>query len=522
MGKKITFKNSTFLVVLILFAFYSNGQTTCLVADYKLDGNADDNSLNGNNGTLYGTTPTTDRFGRNNKALHFNGASDYVQLGTDADFAQRTISLWFKVDSFPASGGYSLVFSTDFATIKYGWTAISVSNTGVDNINSTVGANGKVYANAAKNSWYHYVILVNSSWVKYYLNNTIIDSFANNSFTHSGDGDTKARLGTSRKGVGFFKGSIDDVKIYDCALSRKQIDSLYNFKPNSSCIVADYKLDGNAADSSGNGYTGTLYGTTPTANRFGKANSALKFNGVSDYVRLGTDADFAQRTISLWFKVDSFPTSGAYSLVFSTDFAAIKYGWTAISVSNTSVNNINSTVGSNGKVYANAVKNKWYNYVILVDGSWVKYFLNGQVIDSFANNSFSHSVDGDTKARLGTSRKNVGYFKGSIDDVKIYDCALSRADIVKLYTPAGIKSDPEIISRVKIYPNPAKNKITIENSELTAKEFISIYNMQGQLLLNQEIQNSKTEIDINQFSKGIYVLIITSGNSKMISKIVKE
>ncbi len=218
--------NACLLLISAFLTFTSQAQT-CIVADYLLDGSAADNSGMGNDGTLYGTTPTTDRFGRANRALHFNGVSDYVGLATDADFAQRTISLWFKADSFPTGGAYSMVFSSDFATIKYGWTGISISNNGANNINSTVGANSKVYIGASKNAWYHYVILVNSSWVKYYLNNTIIDSFSNNSFSHSGDGDTKARLGTSRKGVGFFKGSIDDVKIYDCAISRKQIDSLY-------------------------------------------------------------------------------------------------------------------------------------------------------------------------------------------------------------------------------------------------------------------------------------------------------
>lgn len=519
--KKTYLKNATVIVIMLL-AFYSKSQTSCLVADYKLDGNAIDNSGKGNNGTLYGTTPIADRFGRNNSALHFNGISDYVRLGTDADFAQRTISLWFKVDSFPTSGAYSIVFSTDFATLKYGWTTIGISNNGVNNISSNVGANSKVYASALKNSWYHYVILVNSSWVKYYLNNTIIDSFANNSFTHSVDGDTKARLGTSRKGVGFFKGSIDDVKIYDCALSRKQIDSLFNYKPNTNCIVADYKLDGNANDNSGNGNTGTLNGTTPTTDRFGKANSALKFNGISDYVRLGTDADFTHRTISMWFKVDSFPTGGDYSIVFSTDFATIKYGWTAISVSNTGANNINSTVGSNGKVYAKATKNSWYNYVILVDGSWVKYFLNGQIIDSFANNNFSHSVDGDTKARLGTSRKGVGFFKGSIDDVKIYDCALSRADIVKLYTPASIKNEPDIFSLIKIYPNPAKDRISIEYGEPSKNEMVSIYDIQGQILQNYKMDSLKMEMDISQFAKGVYFVVIESGNRKLVSRFIKE
>ncbi len=248
----------------------------------------------------------------------------------------------------------------------------------------------------------------------------------------------------------------------------------------------------------------------------------MHFNGSTDYVRLGTDADFSQRTISCWFKVDSFPTGGDYAMVFSSDFETIKYGFTGISVSNNGVNNINSTVGANGKVYAKAVKNVWYNYVILVDASWVKYYLNNTLIDSFANTNFNHSGDGDTKARLGTSRKGIGFLKGSIDEVKIYDCALTRSELVKLYTPAGIHRYEKSIPTLKIYPNPAKDKLTIESTERTKKESVSLYNMQGQLLLYQNLQNPKTEIDMNQYSGGVYMIIINSGNSMVSTRIIKE
>ncbi len=280
-------------------------------------------------------------------------------------------------------------------------------------------------------------------------------------------------------------------------------------------------MNGNGIDNSGNGNDATVFGTTSTADRFGKANSAIHFNGLSDYVQLGTDADFSQRTISLWFKVDSFPAAGGYSLVFSTDYSTIKYGWTALSVSNTGVNNINSTVGANGKVNANVNKNAWYNYVFWVDGAWVKYFLNGKIVDSLPNNSFTHSNDGDTKAHLGTSRKNNAYFKGSIDDVRIYDCPLSRAEIQKFYT-ADINKFPKTVSTLNVYPNPTNGKITIENTGLGKNESVLIYSSQGQLLFQQNLQKANAEVDISHLAKGIYIVVLVSDNKKIVSRIVRE
>jgi hypothetical protein len=294
-------------------------------------------------------------------------------------------------------------------------------------------------------------------------------------------------------------------------------------RAQTPCLVADYRLDGNAADSSGNGLHGTLNGTTSTSNRFGKPNSALYFNGASDFVRLGTDADFKERTISMWFKVESFPVSGGYSMVFATDFPTIKYGFTGVSVNNTGgAYTINSTVGANGKVNANAQSNKWYNYIIWVDANWVKYYLNGNLVDSFANNNFNHSVDGDTKARVGTSRKSVGFFNGIIDDVKIYDCAVNAADLKSLFGSSSIQKldKPEV--NVNIYPNPVQSTFNIESTSQNQIESIYVYDLQGKLLLDKSINDFKTVVDLTAFAKGMYILEVNTINGRVTSRISKE
>src|ERR1017187_5394463 len=57
-------------------SFLTNG----LVAYYPFNGNANDASGNGNNGTVYGATLTTDRFGISNSAYCFNGTSHYIEV----------------------------------------------------------------------------------------------------------------------------------------------------------------------------------------------------------------------------------------------------------------------------------------------------------------------------------------------------------------------------------------------------------------------------------------------------------
>ncbi len=71
-----------------------------LLAYYPFNGNANDESGNGNNGTVHGATLTTNKAGNTDSAYSFDGVDDYVETGTqflsaDDDF---TISFWLKSD----------------------------------------------------------------------------------------------------------------------------------------------------------------------------------------------------------------------------------------------------------------------------------------------------------------------------------------------------------------------------------------------------------------------------------------
>jgi hypothetical protein len=88
----------SFLLQLEAFADLNYG----LVAYYPFNGNANDESGNGNDGTVYGATLTTDRFGSLNSAYSFDGIDDYVNIDSIVDDLSNTgtgtISLWFKGD----------------------------------------------------------------------------------------------------------------------------------------------------------------------------------------------------------------------------------------------------------------------------------------------------------------------------------------------------------------------------------------------------------------------------------------
>ena len=86
---------------------------------------------------------------------------------------------------------------------------------------------------------------------------------------------------------------------------------------------------------------------------------------------------------------------------------------------------------------------------------------------------------------------------------------------------SGIKEN-DFSSTILIFPVPTKNIITIEDPNLTKNETISIYNIQGQLLLQQIIHQNKTDINISDFDKGVYILRVIDNDKNVVKKIIKE
>ncbi len=81
-----------------------------LVAYYPFEGNANDESGNGHDGTVYGAASVTDRFGSPAAAYQFDGTDDYIELSDEAafDFSEFTISFWTRITTLPVVPGPSI------------------------------------------------------------------------------------------------------------------------------------------------------------------------------------------------------------------------------------------------------------------------------------------------------------------------------------------------------------------------------------------------------------------------------
>jgi hypothetical protein len=216
-----------------------NIPTNGLIAYWPFNGNANDASGNGNNGTVNGATLTTDRFGNANSAYSFNGTSNSISIPANASFTQNPISysFWFnKVGSGnPCSG--SEMFQGIFSTGSYGQSRDVILYQGATHymgiqksIPSGCANESYVYTNYVLNNWNHAVVTYETGLVKVYLNGVYMGSSAVACTNLTAN--TVSYIGASNPSIwaciDWFNGKIDDLAIYNRVITQDEITSLYN------------------------------------------------------------------------------------------------------------------------------------------------------------------------------------------------------------------------------------------------------------------------------------------------------
>jgi hypothetical protein len=217
----------------------SNLQTG-LVGYWPLSGNANDESGNGNHGTVNGATLTTDRFGDSGKAYSFDGVDDYIEstdIGISGNSA-RTVSFWAKTQSAVVMGLVSWGgngttpnngnrFSCDF----------NYSSQGVTIDGADCAITYSPLKPVTNNEWSFYTFTMNAgsilNQVKVYQNGILLASIL-----HNYKGGTVlntlsntllqfGRINYPPNNFNWFNGSLDDIAIWNRALDSTEITQLY-------------------------------------------------------------------------------------------------------------------------------------------------------------------------------------------------------------------------------------------------------------------------------------------------------
>ncbi len=234
--KKKSLRINSLLFVFVLMSILTNAQAP--YASYPLDGNADDTSYNNLDGVVYGSpTATTNRFNQAGKALNFNGTSDYITLPSSFDFATKTISVWFNPTVIGGNSYANVVYDSDHPGLINGLIHVQMFDDGTYKLLRLDASLAGWRGMANTDFWYHGVIVRTPSLVKYYVNGSLIYSAANPGTAKSNSGNASAVLGVDRSlSNNRFQGKIDDLLIYNYALTDEEVKQLYF---GSDCAVTD-------------------------------------------------------------------------------------------------------------------------------------------------------------------------------------------------------------------------------------------------------------------------------------------
>jgi len=214
--------------------------------------------------------------------------------------------------------------------------------------------------------------------------------------------------------------------------------------PLDNGMIAYYPFDGSANDHSGNNYHLTVTAATLSADRFGKSSNAYSFNGTGAFMTI-PNYDIADSidnfTISLWAK-PIMENGQAYLISLSTPSA---YTHSIQLIRNTNsyqswIEIVRCTPGTSLCSYQystqslpDTIHDQWTHIVVGQNNSSPFLYVNGQELFvpglhyapiSFANGGTIGS------ANSGSS----GFFKGDLDDIRIYNRMLSREEIQQLFS----------------------------------------------------------------------------------------
>ena len=222
-------------------------------------------------------------------------------------------------------------------------------------------------------------------------------------------------------------------------------------------LVAHYPFSGSPNDASGNGHNGTAFGATLTTDRFGNSRSAYLFDGINDYIsvthhnNLNFTTDF---TISAWIRT-CYPNTSQWDpgiLGKSHDLSNNPPNYAGYGLIGRDNPSFQITfAGDPWRYYSTpqlshgtAINDGIWHHVLYVadvtNGMQYLYLDNGAAISSTIANTGDRSTN---TSNLWIGRNPLpgladsGYFSGDIDDIRLYNRALTAADVGNLYREGG-------------------------------------------------------------------------------------
>ena len=427
----------------------STKSTTDIFADssalalYEFEGNANDTggTYNGTatnvvyneyDGTASNVTYSTGKFGQ---AAVFNGSSSYITLTQPVNLSTDnfTYSFWIYPTTNTGYGAPLAQYGNSTPTRNF--YSYRVGST--EKITFGLVSTGAVFnqlistGTTPLNQWSHVALVRDSSTQKIYINGQLSGTLSNTTTTSTSSepfliGDTNDVVADE-----FFEGKIDQVRIYDKALSAADVTTLYNETVTTAStnitlevpsLVAYYKMN-DATDETGS-YDGTP--TNVNFNVAGKFGNAGEFNGSSSVIVVPNNMlNTSGHSVSMWFNLDN--TNGIQTVVeFDYENRIL---FRAVSTDSNLAYVGNSGYFNHGIAFS---AGQWYHLVITFSaGNPFKIYVDGVLSYTGGNTNILAQSNDNILGSSNSSGSNG--VDGKIDQVRIFDREITSDEVTTLY-----------------------------------------------------------------------------------------
>jgi len=232
-----------------------------------------------------------------------------------------------------------------------------------------------------------------------------------------------------------------------CSLTQPAGTSGIEFGESSSLdvgLVGWWKFDGNAKDFSGNDNDGEVYRATSVLDRNGQANSAYSFNGIDNYIDVPDsdtlNASKTQTTVAFWFKLNSVSTLNAMvgkgnrapdnNLFWIYNYPSSPPYW-SFNIGDGTPDPWDYFNGEHAPV-----EGVWYHFVGVWDSGTGKIYIDDEELPTTKGTTSTTTLSGAPGWNLIIGKRPYEdnlWLDGSMDDLRIYNRALSPDDVEALY-----------------------------------------------------------------------------------------
>lgn len=441
--------------------------TNGLIGWWPFTGNAIDSSGNGNHGTVIGATLTSDRFNKTSHSYDFDftgvvfgqrNDEIYIPYDSILNVNNISVSVWVYPRSYYWSGNPN--GSAIIRRFEYGYSNPNGQTWGIDFTQSSLyafiiqGASNNSQNTAfvtdsnplSLNTWHHIVFTYNGASLNLYLDGALVGSVSTTLPLNTA-GNSGISIGESNQANGYWHhtdGKIDDVGIWNRALTQQEITALYGCVKNLAITPSiNAKTIGSNAT-----FTATTTASNPSyiwQSDFGQGFQTL--NNVGQYSGTSTNA---MSTSNVQLSNHMVPIRAISTSGTCKDTSNVAY----VKITDTCITKINDTV----KI--------------------TKY---------------------DTV-------KVTRY-----DTIKVTDTLVINA------TLSGV-SAPNNTNRLIIYPNPAKDHITIDYGTFSRMNgyTLKIVNTLGQIVFSTPINQQTSYINLSTWTgKGMYYVQIYDASNTL-------